>query len=133
MAWMEERLGPERVKMAFLWRSLARAGATLVSGSDLPVESCDPFLGMYAAVTRKNLRGEPDGGWLAEERMSGDAALRSYTVDAAYSAFEEKTHGSIAAGKSADFVVIDRDVLSVLVDDIRKTRVLATFVQGHRV
>jgi hypothetical protein len=133
MAWMEERLGPERVKMAFLWGSLARAGARLVSGSDLPVESCDPFLGMYAAVTRKNLRGEPEGGWLAEERMSRDAALRSYTADAAYSAFEEKTHGSIAPGKSADFIVIDRDVLSVPEDDIHKTRVLATFAQGLRV
>ena len=132
MAWMEERLGPERVKMAFLWDSLARAGATLVSGSDLPVESCDPFLGIYAAVTRKNLRGEPAGGWLAEERMSRDAALRSYTLDAAYAAFEEETHGSIAASKSADFIVIDRDVLSVPEDDIHKTRVLATFAQGLR-
>ncbi|MBN1505110.1 MAG: amidohydrolase [Candidatus Eisenbacteria bacterium] len=132
MSWTEERVGPERARTAFLFGSLARAGATLVSGSDLPVESCDPFRGIYAAVTRRNLRGEPPGGWLPEERLSRGAALRSYTLDAAYSSFEENTHGSIAAGKSADFVVIDRDVLTVPEDDIHKTRVLATFAQGRR-
>ncbi len=132
MPWTEERLGPERAKMAFQWGSLARAGARLVSGSDLPVESCDPFLGMYAAVTRKNLRGDPPGGWLAEECLSRESALRSYTLDAAYSAFDETTHGSIAAGKFADFAVVDRDVLSVPEDDIHRTRVLATFAQGRR-
>jgi len=132
MGWIEERLGAERAKRAFLWRSLARAGATLVSGSDLPIESCDPFLGMYAAVTRKNLRGEPSVGWLKEERLSREAALRSYTLDAAYAGFEENTHGSIAAGKFADFVVIDRDVLSVPEDEIPRTRVLATFARGRK-
>ena len=133
MTWMEDRLGPERVKLSFLFGSLARAGATLVSGSDLPIESCDPFLGMYAAVARRNLAGRPAGGWLREERLSREAALRSYALDAAYSAFEETAHGSIAAGKSADFVVIDRDVLSVPEDAIHGTRVLATFARGRRV
>ena len=132
MAWMEERLGPDRMKMTFLFGSLARAGATLVSGSDLPIESCDPFLGMYAAVARKNLRGEPECGWYPEERLSRDEALNSYSLDAAYSAFEEKSRGSIAAGKSADFVVIDRDVLSVPEEEIPRTRVLATLAEGRR-
>jgi predicted amidohydrolase YtcJ len=132
MPWTEERLGPDRAKMAFLWGSIARSGARLVSGSDLPVVSCDPFLGMYAAVARKDLRGEPSGGWLPEERLSREAALKSYTLDAAYSAFEESSRGSIAPGKFADFTVIDRDVLSVPEDDIHRTRVLAAFAQGRR-
>lgn len=132
MEWMEQRLGPARARRSFLWTSVARAGATLISGSDVPIESCDPFLGLYAAVTRKNLRGEPPDGWLRQESLSREAALKTYTLDAAYAGFEETARGSIQKGKSADFVVVDKDVLAVPEEEILKTRVLATFSRGRK-
>ncbi|KPJ59356.1 MAG: hypothetical protein AMJ46_11510 [Latescibacteria bacterium DG_63] len=131
MPWLEERLGPERTRRTFLWQSLLRAGTRLVSGSDCPIESPNPFVGIYAEVTRKNAEGEPKNGWLPEECMTREQALASYTLSAAYAGFQDHVCGSITRGKSADFTVIDRDPLSVPAEDLGLTRVLATFVEGR--
>ncbi|MFH0779210.1 MAG: amidohydrolase [Candidatus Eisenbacteria bacterium] len=133
IGWLESRLGAERVRNAFLWRSLLDGGARLISGSDCPIESPNPFLGLHAAVTRQNLAGEPAGGWFAGERLTVEEALRSYTLDAAYGSFQEHMCGSIVAGKSADFTIVDRDISTVPFDEIPGTRVLCTFVEGREI
>ncbi len=133
MPWLEARLGPRRVTRAYVWRSLLDAGARLVSGSDSPIESHNPFLGIYAAAYRQGLDGQPAEGWFGAERISSEEALRTYTLDAAFAAWEDETRGSIRAGKRADFVVLDRDILSATGTDILETRVLATFVEGRRI
>lgn len=133
MEWLEKRVGPGRIEKAFIWRSLLKAGAMLVSGSDSPIEPHNPFLGIYAAVTRKNLDGEPVSGWTPEESLTVEEALRTYTLNAAYAGFQEKDRGSIEEGKYADFVVIDRDMLSVPAHELAATTVLATFAEGGKV
>ncbi|UCF78053.1 MAG: amidohydrolase [Candidatus Eiseniibacteriota bacterium] len=133
IAWIEERVGPERTKNAFLWGSLLRSGTRLVSGSDCPIETPNPFVGIYAAVTRKDAQGRPEEGWFSQERLTREQALRSYTSDAAYAGFSEHVCGSLIPGKLADFTVIDRDPLSVSEQELKGTRVLATFVEGREV
>ncbi|MGH9868901.1 MAG: amidohydrolase [Candidatus Polarisedimenticolia bacterium] len=113
MPWAEARLGPERVKGAYAWRSLLDAGARLACGSDFPVESENPMLGLYAAVTRQDLEGQPQGGWLPSQRLGREEALRCFTLDAAYAAFEEDTRGTISAGKLADLTVLSKDPMTV--------------------
>jgi predicted amidohydrolase YtcJ len=132
MAWMEERLGPQRIRNCFMWQSLLKKGTRLISGSDCPIESPNPFLGIYAAVTRKNESGEPEGGWFPEECLTREQALATYTLDAAYAGFRENVCGSIVQGKAADFTVIDRDLLSVPPEELLLTRVLATVVEGRQ-
>ena len=131
MRWVDDRVGPERSKGAYAWKSLQRAGARIAGGSDFPVESHNPFLGIYAAVTRQNLEGEPAGGWHPRERLSRMEALRSMTIDAAYASFHESTRGSLSPGKYADLIVIDRDVLTCPPEQIPRTRVLMTMVGGE--
>lgn len=131
MRWVDDRVGPDRSKGAYAWRSLQRAGARIAGGSDFPVESHNPFLGIYAAVTRQNLDGEPAGGWHPRERLSRMDALRSMTIDAAYASFHEGTRGSLSPGKFADLIVLDRDVLTCAPADIPGTRVLMTMVGGE--
>lgn len=131
MRWVEERVGPERAKGAYAWQSLLDAGATLAFGSDFPVEHQNPFLGLYAAATRQNLDGWPEGGWLPEERVSREQALRAFTLGAAYAEFNERRKGSLVEGKYADFVVIDRDIMSCEAREIADTRVFATVIAGE--
>lgn len=131
MRWVEARVGPERAKGAYAWRSLLDSGARLAGGSDFPVESHNPFLGFYAAVTRQNAEGEPAGGWQPQERLTREEALRLFTIDAAYAAFEEDVKGSLEVGKFADFIVIDRDVMTCPEKEILGTRVLRTVVDGE--
>ncbi|MFM9995974.1 MAG: amidohydrolase [Phycisphaerales bacterium] len=133
MRWVEARVGGVRAKGAYAWASLLRAGVRIAAGSDFPVESHNPFLGFYAAVTRQNTDGEPVGGWMPQERITRDEALRAFTLDAAYAAFEEDRKGSLAPGKYADFVVIDRDVMTCDEKDIPGTRVLMTVIGGETV
>jgi hypothetical protein len=133
MRWVEARVGGERARGAYAWASLLRSGAVIAGGSDFPVESHNPFLGIYAAVTRQNAEGRPAGGWRPEERMTREEALRSVTLGAAYAAFEETQKGSLAAGKLADFVVIDRDAMTCEPRDILGTRVLRTVIGGQTV
>lgn len=133
MRWVEDRVGPERARGAYAWASLIRAGVPIAGGSDFPVESHNPFLGLHAAVTRQNLGGDPPGGWRPEERMTRDEALRSFTIWAARASFEEDVKGSITPGKMADFIVIDRDVMTCDAQDIPETRVLRTVIGGETV
>lgn len=133
MRWIEDRVGVERAAGAYAWRSLLDTGAVVAGGSDFPVESHNPFLGLYAAVTRQNLAGEPAGGWRPEERMTREEAIRSMTIDAAYASFDEHRLGSIEPGKRADFIVIDRDIVIGHAEDIPGTIVLETWIDGERV
>lgn len=131
MRWVEARVGERRSRGAYAWATLLRTGARVAAGSDFPVESHSPFLGMYAAVTRQDPSGEPAGGWHASERLTREEALRAFTLDAAYAAFEEDRKGSLEVGKLADFVVIDRDVMTCAPREIIETRVLQTVIGGQ--
>lgn len=133
MRWVEARVGARRAAGAYAWASLLRSGARIAAGSDFPVESHNPFPGLYAAVTRQAADGQPAGGWHAEQRMTRDEALRAFTLDAAYAAFEEERKGSLTAGKLADFIVVDRDVMTCDARDIVGTRVLRTVIGGETV
>ena len=133
MYWAGDRLGEARLSGAYAWHSLDEHGAHLALGSDFPVEDVNPMLGLYAYVTRQDLDGWPEGGWQPQERMSRADALRGFTVDAAYAGFMEDQVGSLEIGKQADFVVLDRDVMTVPERQIPATRVLQTWVAGKRV
>jgi predicted amidohydrolase YtcJ len=129
----EARLGPGRLAGAYAWRSIAAAGAPLAFGSDAPVETPDPFVGMAAAISRTGADGQPFGGWMPGETVGREAALASYTAQGAYAAFAESRFGEIKPGMRADFVVVDRDPLLVAPQELRATRVLQTWVGGERV
>jgi hypothetical protein len=133
MYWAGERLGEERLAGAYAWHSLAEHGAHLALGSDFPVEAVNPMLGIYAAVTRQDLEGWPEGGWLPEQRMTREEALRGFTIEAARAGFMEDAVGTLEPGKYADFIVLDRDIMSVPPQDIPGTVVLQTRVGGKKV
>jgi predicted amidohydrolase YtcJ len=133
MGWVTDRLGPERVRGAYPWRSLRDAGAVIAAGSDAPVESVDPLLGIYAAVTRQDLDGNPTPGWHSEQCLTRSEALRAFTAWAAWSSFTENDLGTLEVGKLADFVVLDRDILRIAPREIPATRVLETVVGGRTV
>lgn len=133
MRWAEDRLGEERLFGAYAWQRMRQAGARLAFGSDFPVEKVDPMLGLYAAVTRQDLDGEPPGGWLPEQRVTMPVALEGFTVDAAWAGFAEDDVGSLEVGKYADFVVLDRDPFAVDAGDVPGIRVLRTVVGGETV
>lgn len=129
--WAIERLGEKRIKEgAYMWQSLLQSGAIIVNGTDAPVEPLNPLPSFYASVTRKTLKGEPEGGYEPEEKMTRAQALRSYTLDAAYGAFEEKIKGSIEKGKLADFVVLSKDIMQCSEQDILNTEVSMTIFGG---
>ena len=130
MPWAEERLGRERLAGAYAWRRFAQSGARLALGSDFPVESADPRLGLYAAVTRQDLDGEPPGGWLPDQRLTAAEALRGFTSDAAWAGFMEREVGRLEPGLRADFVLLDADPLSVPTSQLPRIRVLSTWVDG---
>jgi predicted amidohydrolase YtcJ len=109
MPWAETRIGPERIKGAYAWRSLRRAGAPLAFNSDLPATDYNIFYGLHSAVARKDKHGEPAAGWRVEERMTIEEALRGWTTWAARAVFQEDTAGMIVAGRRADLTVIDID------------------------
>jgi len=133
MYWAEDRVGPERIRGAYAWRRMRDAGVTVACGSDFPVESPNPFIGLYAAVTRQDLKGWPEGGWRPEERMSREEALACFTRDAARVVGMEDEVGSLTVGKRADFLILDRDPMTVPADQIWGTKVLRTVVDGRTV
>lgn len=133
MRWVDARVGPERASGAYVWASLLREGSPPAFGSDFPVESHNPFLGLFAAVTRQNLDLQPDGGWHPDERVTREEALRGFTIDAAHAAFWEERVGTLEGGKLADFLVLDRDVMTCEVAEIPGTRVIATYSFGELV
>jgi hypothetical protein len=126
----ENRVGAERIKGAYAWRKFLNTGVVIPNGTDAPVELINPFHGLFAAVTRQSRDGQPPGGWYPEEKMTREEALKSYTIWAAYAAFEEKIKGSIQPGKLADFVVIDRDYMNCGESEIKDIRALQTVVGG---
>jgi len=129
----EARLGPERLKGAYAWQSIAKAGGKLAFGSDVPVESADPFAGLATAMTREDAAGQPFGGWRPEERVSREQALAGFTTGAAYAAFAETKVGSLTPGQHADFILIDVDPLLASPSEIRKAVVRETWVGGRPV
>ncbi len=133
MNMAEERVGPERIKGGYAWRHLLDSGAVIASGSDFPVELPNPFLGLYAAVTRQDTDGDPDGGWYADQALTRAEALHSFTLGAAFAAHQEDRLGSLEAGKWADFIVVDRDYFEIPVAEIDDIRVLQTWVGGKLV
>jgi len=130
MGWAERRVGAERIKGAYAWRSLLRTGVVIPNGSDFPVEQVNPLIGFHSAVTRQDPQNQPPGGWYPEQRMTRDEALRAMTIWPAYAAFMEKDAGSLSPGKYADFVVLDQDIMEVPAERIMATRVLATYLGG---
>ena len=130
MPWAPDRLGPERLKGAYAWRSLLDDGNVIAGGSDAPVESIDPRLGLYAAVTRQDLSGRPEGGWLPEQRVRPVEALLMFTRWAAYAAFEEHLRGTLRPGMLADFTVFARDLLRIPPREWPHVPVLYTIVGG---
>jgi predicted amidohydrolase YtcJ len=133
MPWAEDRVGSERIRGGYLWRTLLDSGARLAFGSDCPVESHEPLLGIYAAVTRQDLDGNPAGGWRANERVSALEALRAFTIGAAHAGFDEARLGTLAVGKEADCVVLSTDPLSEKPEKIPRILVLGTWVGGRLV
>jgi predicted amidohydrolase YtcJ len=135
MRWMEERIGHERSKGAYAFKSIKESGAVLCFGTDWPGTSAseypiNPMLGLYAAVTRQTLTGEPAGGWFPEQRLSMEDAVRAYTYNTAYANFEEKIKGSIEVHKVADLVVLTTNLLRASPREILDTKVVMTIVAG---
>jgi predicted amidohydrolase YtcJ len=133
MPWAPARLGPERIAWAYRWRSLLSAGARMCLGSDVPVESPDPRLGLWAAVTRRTPQGTPTGGWNAAEALTPAEAVAGYTSWASYAAFEEGWRGTLVAGNAADLTVLDRDLEKGAAAEILQAKVLRTVVAGRDV
>ena len=130
--WAINRLGQKRiVESAYVWRDLINHGAILINGSDVPVEPIDPIASFYASTTRKTLKGLPDSGYEPEQKMTRIEALKSYTINAAYGAFEEKLKGSIEIGKYADFAVFSQNLVTIPDEKILNTKVLYTIVNGN--
>ncbi|KAF9526004.1 amidohydrolase 3 [Crepidotus variabilis] len=135
MGYAESRLGPERIKGAYAYQTLLRVSpqGVLPLGSDFPIEGVNPLLGFYAAVTRLSVSGTSPhgpGGWFPEEKLTREQALKGMTLDAAYSSFAENDIGSLIPGKKADFVVFDRDIMTVPESEILQAKVVATVIDG---
>jgi predicted amidohydrolase YtcJ len=130
-AW-SDAVGPERLRRAFAWRSLEKAGATLVFSSDWPAAvSIDPMLGLHTAVNRKTKEGRPPDGWIPQQRVSVETALRAYTRAGAYSSFEENIKGTLEAGKLADLIVLSADPFRIPPAELHKCRVELTVFNGR--
>ncbi|HEX6107411.1 MAG TPA: amidohydrolase [Gemmatimonadales bacterium] len=129
--WAEKRIGPERIQTTYAFRSLLDSGARLAFGSDWTVAPIDPILGIHAAVTRRTLDGKNPGGWVPEEKISVEEALRAYTTGGAYGVFVEDRRGKLAPGFQADLVLLDRDLTRIPPETIDQTTVEATVVGGR--
>ena len=133
MRWAESRVGPQRIRGAYAWRSLLNTGVIIPNGTDFPVEEVNPLLTFHAAVTRQDPTNWPAGGWYPDQKMTRREALQSMTIWPAYAGFQESVLGSLTPGKYADFVVLDRDIMRVPDTEILGARVLSTWVGGKRV
>jgi predicted amidohydrolase YtcJ len=133
MNMAEDRVGKDRLKGAYAWRTFLDQGTRIAGGSDFPVESANPFFGLHAAVTRTDHSNQPPGGWQASQAMTLLEAFRAFTMDAAYAQHQEKTLGSLEAGKWADFILIDQDMFKIPPADIWKIKVKQTWVAGRKV
>ena len=130
--WAIDRLGEKRIKEgAYMWQDLLKSGVPIVNGTDVPVEPINPIASFYASVSRKTLGGFPEGGFEPEQKMTRAQALKSYTLDAAFGAFEEDIKGSITKGKLADFTIYNQDLMTVKEQDILKTKIAMTIFNGE--
>jgi predicted amidohydrolase YtcJ len=130
MYWAEIRLGPERIKGAYAWQSLLKTGVNIIGGSDFPVENPNPLWGIYAAITRSDRSGYPQDGWHWEERMTRLQALRAFTSNAAFGAFQENVKGQIKPGQWADLTILTKDIIQIPPQEILTTEVSMTIVGG---
>jgi predicted amidohydrolase YtcJ len=128
--WAQALIGPERSETSYAFRSLLDTGARLAFGSDWPVAPATPLEGVFAAVTRRTLDGKHPDGWVPQQRISVEEALRAYTIDAAYAGFSEQSLGSLEAGKLADLVILDRDLFTMPANVITTAHVVTTVVGG---
>lgn len=136
MRWMEERIGAERSAGAYAFRKILDSGAHLSFGSDWPGTAAaeypiDPRLGLYAAISRETLEGDPEGGWFPDQRLTAEEALRAYTYHSAYANFEDDLKGTLEVGKLADITVLDRNLLESSADEILEAEVLYTIIGGR--
>ena len=130
MYWAGSRLGLGRLLGAYAWRSLLATGVVVPNGSDFPVEAVNPLLSFHSAVSRQDADNWPTGGWMPEQRMTREEALASMTIWPAYAGFQESIMGSLTPGKLADFVILDRDIMTVAERDILGTSIIATYIGG---
>jgi predicted amidohydrolase YtcJ len=133
MPWAQERIGPQRIEGAYAWQRFLATAARLALGSDFPVESPDPRLGLYAAVTRQDRAGQPRGGWRPDQRLTAAQALRGFTADAAYAGYDEGQVGRLAPGLRADFVILDQDPLAIAGAGLDELHIRSTWVDGKPV
>ena len=133
MYWAGARLGPGRELGAYAWRSFLDAGVVVPNGSDFPVEAVNPLLSFHSAISRQDARGWPPGGWHPEQRMTREEALKAMTIWPAFASFMEKDAGSLSAGKYADFVILDRDIMTVAPGEVLGTSVISTWLAGKAV
>jgi predicted amidohydrolase YtcJ len=129
--WAEKRIGHERAKTTYAFRSLLDSGAVLAFGSDWTVAPLDPILGIYAATTRRTLDGKNPGGWIPEQKITVEEAVRAYTVGSAYAEFQENVKGSVTPGKLADLVILSQDIFKIDPVEIEKVKVTMTIMGGR--
>ncbi len=133
MYWAENRVGAERIKGAYAYKTLLKKSGIIALGTDFPIEKVNPMHTFYSAVARKDLNNYPKDGFRKEEALTREETLKGMTIWAAYSNFEENEKGSIEAGKFADFTILDTDIMSCPEDDIPNTKVISTFINGVEV
>lgn len=133
MYWADERLGEERIKNAYIFKELLNQNGWIPNGTDFPVEKIDPLLTFYASVARKDLEGYPENGFQTDNALTRQETLKSMTIWAAKTAFEENEKGSIEPGKMADFVVLENDIMQIPENEIPKANVQYTFIDGQLV
>ena len=133
MYWADERLGDARVKTAYAFQDLLKQNGVISNGSDFPVEFVNPLYGFHSAVARQDAKNFPEGGFQMENALTRKQAMRAMTIWSAYANFEEKERGSIEAGKMADFVILEEDLMKIPKEKLRNVKVLNTFVGGEKV
>lgn len=131
--WAEPLIGSKRAETTYAFRSLIDNGAVLAFGSDWPVAPATPLEGIYAATTRRTLDGKNPGGWVPEQKITVEEALKAYTINAAYASFDENIKGTLEPGKLADFTVLSDDILSIEPEKIADTKVLRTYLGGKKI
>jgi predicted amidohydrolase YtcJ len=129
--WAEKRIGSQRIRTTYAFRSLLDSGAKLVFGSDWTVAPLSPILGIYAAVTRETLDGKNPHGWVPEQKITVEEAVRAYTTSGSYAEFSERDKGTLEPGKLADIVVLSQDIFRISPNEIKSTKVLQTIAGGH--
>ena len=129
--WCDKRIGKERSKGTYAFRSLLEAGATLAFGTDWTVAPLNPMISIYAAVTRRTLDDKNPDGWVPEQKISVEEAVHAYTVGSAYAEFAEKVKGTVTSGKLADIVILDKNIFEIDPVQIQNAKVVLTIMDGR--